>query len=292
MSATIKILFFGDIVGQSGRRVVRELLLSAHRPAADIVIANIENASDEGFGFREEDIRELQDLGIHGFTGGNHSFHLRTTNDFIDQYPMVLRPANYPCESAGRAWCMVTAGSTTIAVINLLGHQHMQSSESPLLVVDDLLEQAGRETNLILVDLHATSTGEKAALAYYLDGRTSIVCGTHTHVQTADERILPGGTAFITDVGACATMHSIIGMDFDAVYKRLLGDRQASMKAASGRSCASAILVEVDKTTGKALHIERISYSEIEASDNGALSREALPTVYRLAASRQCEQGG
>lgn len=262
MKSTLKILFFGDVVGSAGRRVVAEFLRNGICRQADLVMANVENSADSGFGICEQDVREFYDLGVDVLTGGNHSFHWDQTRFFIDAYPTLLRPANCVEGSPGRGWCSITRDNATVAVINVLGRLHMQPLRSPFEAIDELITEARKETNLIFVDIHAVHTGEKAALAHYLDGRVSVVAGTHTHVQTADERILPQGTAFITDVGACAAKHSIIGMEFEAVFKKLTDRGPATMQAAIGQASACAIVVELETRTGRAIQIERLKYEE------------------------------
>ncbi|HEY9791932.1 MAG TPA: TIGR00282 family metallophosphoesterase [Candidatus Obscuribacterales bacterium] len=262
MSKLLRILFFGDIVGDAGRRVVGEFLSSSQCPPADLIIANAENCFAGGFGMTEKDVEELYGFGIHVLTGGNHTFHHPDAANFIQRYPTVLRPANMLETKPGRGWCVVTAGGVKIGIINLLGRLHMKAVQPPFAIADDLVKEISKEAEVIFVDFHATSTGEKAGLAHFLDGRVSAVVGTHTHVQTADECILLKGTAFISDVGACAATHSIIGMDFDVVLRKLMYDDSAQMEAARGRAAVSAVVLEIDAVTGYANSIERIRYIE------------------------------
>lgn len=261
MNPSLSILFLGDVVGRPGRRVVSRYLASAERPQADIIIVNAENSA-HGFGVTEQNIKELLDAGAHVLTGGNHTFDRREIFSFLEKYPHVLRPANYPENTPGRGLCFYEIGETKIAVINLLGRVFMEPMRSPFYVADELIAIASEQTNIIFVDMHAEATAEKSALGLYLDGRVSVVVGTHTHVQTADERILPGGTAYITDVGCCATIQSVIGMDQAAVFRRLIEQLPARFEVASGQAEARGIIAEIDATTGKAISIRRLVYRE------------------------------
>jgi hypothetical protein len=237
--------------------------LASSRPHADFIIINVENSA-HGFGVTERNVKEFFDAGAHVLTGGNHTFDRKEIFGFINKYPNVLRPANYPEGTAGRGFGIFTAGDTKIAVINLLGRVFMDPLRSPFHVADELIAVARSETNIIFVDMHAEATAEKVAMGWYLDGRISVLAGTHTHVQTADEKILPGGTAYITDVGCCAPVQSVIGMDFHAVYRRLVEQLPARFEVASGIAAANGIYVTVDKKTGKAISIERVRYEETE----------------------------
>lgn len=266
MDSSITILFLGDVVGKPGRRAVASYLASEGRPQADLVIVNAENTA-HGFGLTEQNVKELLEAGADILTGGNHTFDRKEIFGFMPQYPTLLRPANYPEGTPGTGYYIHTAGDTKIAVINLLGRVFMDPLRSPFAVADELIGQAKGETNVIFVDIHAEATAEKVALGWYLDGRVSAVVGTHTHVQTADERILPKGTAYITDAGCCAPINSVIGMDFAAVFRRLVQQLPARFEVAEGPAAVCGVLVKVEKATGKALSIERIRYAE--STNNG-----------------------
>ncbi len=260
MNKTIKILFFGDIIGKPGRRALIRCLRNTQFDA-DLIIANAENAA-HGFGVQESHLIELQDAGVQVFTGGNHTFDRREIFEFIERYPLVLRPANYPDGTPGRGSCIVQAGDCKVGVMNLHGRVFMEPLGSPFLCADKLLEELRQETNVIFVDFHAEATAEKQALGWYLDGRVSVVVGTHTHVQTADERILPNGTAYITDAGACSPMNSVIGMEIEGVYRRLVKQLPSRFEVANGRAAACGIIAVVDRETGKAVDIQRVRFEE------------------------------
>jgi metallophosphoesterase (TIGR00282 family) len=265
MSSTLSILFLGDVVGRPGRRVVSKFLASAKRPKTDLTIVNVENSA-HGFGLTEQNLKEFVDAGIDVLTGGNHTFDRKEVFNFIDKYPMLLRPANYPEGTPGRGCGVFTIGDTKVAVINLLGRVFMEPLRSPFSVADELVEHVRHQADVIFVDMHAEATAEKVAMGRYLDGRVSVVVGTHTHVQTADEHILPNGTAYITDAGCCAPVDSIIGMDYGAVHRRLVEQLPAKFEVASGRAAACGVVVKVDKKTGKAISIERVRFEEADES--------------------------
>src|SRR5919198_986413 len=214
----VKILFIGDIIGKPGRQVIsRELhrLVDHHR--VDLVIANGENAAG-GFGITEETAKELFASGIHLLTSGNHVWDKKEALEFIDREGRLLRPANYPAGTPGRgSRVLSTAGGVRVAVLNLEGRVFMNNLDCPFRTADRELALLRKETPVVLVDFHAEATSEKVSLGWYLDGRASAVIGTHTHVQTADERLLPGGTAYLSDVGMTGPMDSIIGMRRDIV---------------------------------------------------------------------------
>jgi metallophosphoesterase (TIGR00282 family) len=265
MNSTVSILFLGDVVGRPGRRVVSKFLSSPQKPAADLVIVNVENSA-HGFGVTEQNVKEFLDLKIDVLTGGNHTFDRKEIFQILDKYPQILRPANYPEGTPGRGFSVFTVGDTKVAVINLMGRVFMDPLRSPFVIADELIGEAAKETNIIFVDLHAEATAEKVAFGRYVDGRVSVVVGTHTHVPTADEQILPKGTAYITDVGCCATIDSVIGMDFGAVYRRLVEQLPARFEVAEGIAGASGVFIKVDKQTGKAISIERVRFVELDDS--------------------------
>ncbi|MBY0548258.1 MAG: TIGR00282 family metallophosphoesterase [Candidatus Obscuribacterales bacterium] len=260
MNKTIKILFFGDIIGKPGRRALVKYLKS-NKSGADLIIANAENAA-HGFGVQEQHIIELQDAGVQVFTGGNHTFDRREIFEFVERYPYVLRPANYPDGTPGRGSCVIDIGPCKIGVLNLHGRVFMEPLGSPFLFADKIIEELQRETTIIFVDFHAEATAEKQALGWYLDGRVSVVVGTHTHVQTADERILPKGTAYITDAGACSPINSVIGMELDGVFRRMVKQLPSRFEVAAGKAAVCGIEATVDVETGKAIGIKRIRFEE------------------------------
>lgn len=258
-SGRISILFLGDIIGKPGRdlvvKYVTESLASANPP--DIVIANVENAA-HGFGVTSKALKELLSAGVRVFSGGNHSFDKKEIFEIMDRYPTLLRPANYPPGTPGRGTCVVDVNGFRLGVINLLGRVFMEPLESPFLAADRLLSEFENECDAILVDLHAEATAEKVALGLYLDGRVCAVVGTHTHVQTADERILPGGTAYITDAGCCGPCEGVIGMDKEGVFRRMVQQLPTRFEIAKGRAELNGVRIEIDKSTARATSINRI----------------------------------
>jgi metallophosphoesterase (TIGR00282 family) len=260
MSQTLKIMFFGDVIGKPGRRALIAAL-KQHRHEADLIIANIENAA-HGFGVQEQHITELTEAGVMVFSGGNHTFDRKEIFDFIDKYPNLLRPANYPEGTPGHGHTIIEAGGQKIGIINLHGRVFMEPLRSPFLIADEILKEMQKETKIIYVDMHAEATAEKMAMGFYLDGRVSAVIGTHTHVQTADERILPKGTGYLTDAGACGPMNSVIGMSLDGVFRRMVQQLPSRFEVADGPAMANGACVTVDIESGKALEVKRIHFEE------------------------------
>ncbi len=263
---SVNVLFIGDIVGKPGRRVLAEVLPGLRRElAVDLAVANGENSAG-GFGITRETFEEIVAAGVDVVTGGNHTWQAREAPALLDSDPRLLRPANYPAGTPGRGAGVFPLsggrGGPAVAVLNLEGRVFMEPLESPFRVGGEQVEHLRRETRVIVIDLHAEATSEKAALAWYLDGRVSAVVGTHTHVQTADERILPGGTGFITDVGMTGPRDSIIGMGREEVLQRFLTQLPARFDVAKGPAQLNAILLEIDPATGHARAVRRISRGE------------------------------
>lgn len=259
---SFKIVFLGDVVGKPGCRVIKHFL--AEEASADLVIANVENAS-RGFGVTESNIQEIKSAGVQLFTGGNHTFDRKEIFQFIDSEPFLLRPANYPDGTPGKGHCVYELESgLKFGVLNLMGRVFMEPLASPFLVADQLIPIIAEQTNLILVDMHAEATAEKVAMGWYLDGRVSAVVGTHTHVQTADERILPHGTAYITDVGCCGPADGVIGMERESVFRRMVKQLPTRLEVAPGPAMVNGVAITLDTRTGKATKIERLHYRESE----------------------------
>jgi hypothetical protein len=259
----MNLLFIGDVVGRPGRRAVAQWLPALRRELrADFVIANGENSAG-GFGVTPETFNDLTAAGADVVTGGNHIWHTREAPALLDGEPRLLRPANYPPGAPGRgAGVFAAAGGTRVGVLNLEGRAFMQPLLSPFDCAREEIERLRAETRVIFVDMHAEATSEKAALAWYLDGRVSAVVGTHTHVQTADERVLPGGTAFITDAGMTGPRDSIIGMSRETVLPRFLTLLPARFEVASGPAQLNGVFIEIDAETGHATAIRRVSRVE------------------------------
>ena len=258
----VKILFVGDIVGKPGRQALsRELHRLVDRHTIDIVIANGENAAG-GFGLTVEVAKELFGHGIHLLTGGNHIWDKKEQVSFILSDPRIIRPANYPAGAPGVGSAMlITPGGVKVAVLNLEGRIFMKNLECPFLVADREIERLKQETAIIFVDFHAEATSEKSALGWYLDGRITALVGTHTHVQTADERILPQGTAFLTDAGMTGSFDSVIGMGKEETIHRFLTQLPSKFEVGKKDIRLNAVVIGVDEVSGKALSIERVNMS-------------------------------
>jgi hypothetical protein len=259
----MRILFVGDVVGGVGRRAVQEGL-AVLRPSLkpDLVIANGENAAG-GAGLTPATAKEMFRAGCHVITTGNHVWDQRTIVPCLEREERLLRPANYPPGSPGRGCCIVeTSAGDPVAVINLMGRVFMPNLDDPFRAADALLEALPSGVRAIIVDFHAEATSEKMAFTCYLDGRVSAVFGTHTHVATADARILPGGTAAITDVGMTGPHDSVIGVEKLAVIRRFLTMQPTRYKPARGDVRLCGVVVDVSAGTGRATRIERIEIRE------------------------------
>ena len=255
----MNLLFVGDVVGKPGRRVLAELLgrlIDRHR--ADWVVVNVENAAG-GFGVNHDVWAELSALPIDCFTSGNHVWDKKEVLEILEREPRLLRPANYPDGNPGRGLHVgTTAAGVPVATINLEGCAFRQPLRSPFTEAARLLAGLGPAVRVVLVDFHAEATSEKQALGFHLDGRVSAVLGTHTHVPTGDERVLPGGTAFITDVGMTGPYESVIGMRADKVVSRFLLQTHVPFEVAKRDVRLAAAVVDVDEETGRARAGERL----------------------------------
>jgi 2',3'-cyclic-nucleotide 2'-phosphodiesterase len=256
----VKIIFIGDIVGQPGRRAVRELLPGLrHRLAADFVIANGENAAG-GSGITVQTAAELFQAGVDAITSGDHLWDQKEVILLLENEPRFLRPLNYPPGTPGQGSAVFqTAGGSNIAVLNVQGRTFMQPLENPFLTVDGEIKRLREVTPVIVLDVHAEATSEKIALGRFLDGRASAVLGTHTHVQTADEQIFPGGTAFLCDAGFTGAQESIIGREIEPVLRRFLTCQPQRFIVATKRIYLQGVFIEVNDGTGKAEKIVRIN---------------------------------
>jgi 2',3'-cyclic-nucleotide 2'-phosphodiesterase len=243
----MRVLFIGDIVGSPGRQIVQDRLadLVAQRQI-DLVIANGENAAS-GFGITPRLAEELLGMGIDVLTGGNHSWDRKEILEYIPHQPRLLRPANFPGGNPGAGvYVGCTKSGMKYAVLNLQGRVFLPPFDDPFRKADEEMAKLPADAGFVLVDMHAEVTSEKAAMGWYLDGRVSAVVGTHTHVATADERVLPGGTAFITDVGMSGPHGGVIGMDREAIIKRFLDGMPARFEVASGEVQMNCVLIETD----------------------------------------------
>jgi 2',3'-cyclic-nucleotide 2'-phosphodiesterase len=254
------ILSIGDVIGKPGREAISQLLPGLRREyKVDFVILNGENAAG-GVGLTQATARELLDAGVDVLTSGNHIWAQKDIIPSLDSDMPVIRPLNYPPGVPGRGY-IVRGG---VAVVNLIGRTYIGSYDCPFRTMDALLAKLGQKT--VIVDFHAEATSEKVALGWYLDGRVSAVLGTHTHVGTTDTRILPHGTAYVTDIGMTGPLESVIGDNVEAVIQRFLTNLPNRLGVGQGRVGFNGILVRVDDATGRATSIERI-YREVEGSE-------------------------
>jgi metallophosphoesterase (TIGR00282 family) len=255
----VNVLFVGDVTGKPGRKMLADRLPALRRAhALDVVIANGENAAG-GVGLTAGVAAELFAAGVDVLTGGNHIWQNREAYDLLDADPRVLRPANYPPGVPGRGAAVITTpGGARIGVLNLQGRVFMSHIDDPFRAGREHAESLRASVPVVVVDFHAEATSEKVALGWYLDGRVSAVIGTHTHVQTADERLLPGGTAYITDVGMTGPRDGVIGMAREAILERFLTQLPTRFEVAAGPVQLNAVLIRVGET-GRATAIERVT---------------------------------
>jgi 2',3'-cyclic-nucleotide 2'-phosphodiesterase len=255
----VKVLFVGDIFGEPGRRALARSVprLVAQRQV-DVVIGNGENAAG-GFGITPELAEELFDLGLAVITTGNHAWDKKEILDYFPREPRLLRPANYPSGVPGNGSVVVeSAGGEQLGVLQLMGRAYMPTLDCPFQVAKKELVALKKRTVAVIVDMHAEATSEKMAMGHYLDGEVVAVVGTHTHVQTADDQILPKGTAYVTDIGMTGPLHSVIGVKKELAIEKFLTGMPRRFEVASGPSVFCAVLLELDARLGKALSIERI----------------------------------
>ena len=255
----MKVLFIGDIVGKGGRRAVRELLPSLReREGVEFVIANAENAAG-GIGVTSEKAKELLEMGIDVLTSGNHIWKKKEILSYIEREPRLLRPANYPSGAPGRGSGVFRArNGIKVGVLNLEGRVFMKALECPFRTAEEHIDYLKKESPILVVDFHAEATSEKMAMGWFLDGEVSAVIGTHTHVQTADERILPAGTAYITDAGMTGPINSVIGIKKELAIERFLTLLPNRFEPAKGEIELQGVIVEIDEESGLALNIKRI----------------------------------
>jgi hypothetical protein len=256
----MRILTIGDVVARPGRTAVLERIQDLREQhAVDLAVMNAENLAG-GFSVTRQMCEELFAAGIDVMTSGNHVFDKREAAAYIERQPRLLRPANYPAGTPGGGLWAGEVRGTPVAVLNLMGRVYMPPThDSPFAAADRLLAGLDERVRVRLVDVHAEATSEKAALVWYMDGRVSAVVGTHTHVQTADERILPGGTAFITDLGMTGSYSGCIGMEKDGAIARFLSPATPRPEHSKGGVRICAALIDVDDATGRAREISRLS---------------------------------
>ncbi len=254
----MNILMVGDIYGEPGRRALESLLPRIKREhEIDVTVVNVENAAG-GFGVTPDICRRFLDRGVDVLTSGNHVWDKKEIIPYIAKENLLLRPANFPRGAPGTGFVSVKSGPHRVAVLNLMGRVFMQPNDCPFQKADEVVPQLRRETPIILVDMHCEATSESQAMGWYLDGRVSAVVGTHRHVQTADERVLPQGTAYITDVGMTGPTEGVIGVDRALIMQRFLSQMPARFEPAKGPAALHGVVIAVDPETGRASSIQRL----------------------------------
>ncbi|WP_224985145.1 TIGR00282 family metallophosphoesterase [Geomonas agri] len=256
----VKLLFIGDVIGKPGREALsRELHRIVDRHMVDLVIANGENAAG-GFGLTEETAQDLFKCGVQMITSGNHIWDKKDALEYIKREDRIVRPANYPEGTPGKGTTIVkTPGGVKVGILNLEGRVFMNNLDCPFRCADREIAKLKEETPIVFVDFHAEATSEKVSLGWYLDGRVAAVIGTHTHVQTADERILTAGTAYMTDAGMTGSFDSVIGVKKEEAILKFVTQRPSKFEVAKKDIRINAVAIEVDEKTGLALNIERIN---------------------------------
>jgi metallophosphoesterase (TIGR00282 family) len=256
----MRILILGDVVGRPGRSAVRDLVPGLVKTEAiDLVVANVENAAG-GMGVDIKSAEEMLSAGVHVLTSGNHIWKKKEIYPYLENKSYLLRPANYPDGAPGRGWIEWSSQRGLRAlVVNVQGRVFMPNHvDDPFRCVDGILKDHGGYSRVVIVDMHAEATSEKVAMGWFLDGRASVVYGTHTHVQTADERLLPGGTAYITDLGMCGPWDSVIGIEKENVIEGFLTQLPRKFEVAKENVVLQGIIVDVDEETGRARDICRL----------------------------------
>ena len=254
---TIRILFLGDIVGKPGRKAAISFV-QMQRQNYDVILANGENASG-GKGITPDNAQELFDAGIDGLTSGNHIWHKKDTLQFLDASNQLIRPINYPPGTPGQGYMMIDLPySRRLAVINLQGRVFMDPVDCPFRSIEGILPEIKNQTSLVFVDFHAEASSEKRAMGFFLDGKVSALVGTHTHVQTADERIYPQKAAYISDAGMVGPYRSILGLDPDRILQRFMTGLPVKWQPAEGKCMLNGVVITLDTSDGRALKIQRI----------------------------------
>jgi len=255
-----RVMALGDIVGDAGRKVLQMRLLPLQRKyQPDLIVANGENAA-HGFGITKKIVEEFLNWGIDVITAGNHIWQRKEIFDFVDTTPQLIRPLNYPPGTPGRGFYRFEKKGMDIVVVNIMGRIYMEPIDCPFRAMDDLLASLSGEDVLILVDFHAEATSEKQLMGWHLDGRVHAVWGTHTHIPTADERILPKKTAYISDIGMCGAVYSVIGMNVSESVRRVIQHLPVRFSPATeGDLELQGILIDFDRRSKKPLLIQRLS---------------------------------
>jgi len=264
----VRVLFIGDIVGRPGREILRKGLHTVRDAyEVDLVVANAENAA-AGFGLTRDIGEAILALGVDVMTSGNHIWDKKEVLEYIVREPRLLRPANYPAGVPGRgSFVAQTGDGRSVGVVNVMGRVFMNSLDDPFAVVLREIDALRPKARVIIVDFHAEATSEKIAMGWHLDGKVALVVGTHTHVQTADERILPKGTAYLTDAGMTGPHDSIIGMEIAPSLARFLNGMPSKFEPAAGNARLNGVIVDADDRTGMATAVTRVSYSEAQLDE-------------------------
>ncbi|HEV8472628.1 MAG TPA: TIGR00282 family metallophosphoesterase [Methylomirabilota bacterium] len=254
----MNILMVGDVFGEPGRAALARLLPGLRQQhAIDFCVVNVENAAG-GFGVTPSMARQFLEQGADVMTSGNHIWDKKEIVEYIVKENLLLRPANFPTGTPGSGFITVKAGPHRVAVLNLMGRVFMAAIDCPFRKADEILPELRKDTPIILVDMHCEATSESQAMGWYLDGRASAVVGTHRHVQTADERVLPGGTAYITDLGTTGPTEGVIGVDRELILQRFLTQMPARFEPAKGPAALHGVVIVVDPETGRASDIRRL----------------------------------
>ncbi|AIQ69351.1 TIGR00282 family metallophosphoesterase [Paenibacillus graminis] len=260
----MKVLFIGDICGNTGRKALREMLPTLKdKYQPHIIIVNGENAA-AGRGITSAIANEFFNWGVHGITMGNHTWDNKDIFEFIDDEPRLIRPANFPPGTPGRGYTVIKANGKQLAIVNLQGRTFLPAIDDPFRIGEEIVQELRQKHKCILVDFHAEATSEKIAMGYFMDGLASIVVGTHTHVQSNDEVILPGGTAYLTDAGMVGSREGILGMEKDAVLYKFTTQLPARFVVDEGKWQLHGLYAELDEATGKATRVEKIRMREGE----------------------------
>jgi metallophosphoesterase (TIGR00282 family) len=254
----MNILMVGDVFGEPGRAALAKHLPRLRQEhAIDFCVVNIENAAS-GFGVLPQMARQALEQGADVLTSGNHIWDRKEIVEYITKENLLLRPANYPAGAPGSGFITIKAGPHKVAVLNLMGRVFMNPIDCPFRKADEIVPELRKETPIVLVDMHAEATSESVAMGWHLDGRVSAVVGTHRHVQTADERVLPGGTAYITDLGMTGPTDGVIGVDRELILQRFLSQMPVRFEPAKGPAALHGVVIAVDPDTGRASDIHRL----------------------------------
>jgi len=254
----MNILMVGDVFGEPGRAALaKHLPRLRHEHAIDFCVVNIENAAS-GFGVTPQMARQALEQGADVLTSGNHIWDRKEIVEYITKENLLLRPANFPAGTPGVGYVTIKTGPHKVAVLNLMGRVFMTPIDCPFRKADEVVPELRKETPIVLVDMHAEATSESVAMGWHLDGRVSAVVGTHRHVQTADERVLPGGTAYITDLGMTGPTDGVIGVDRELILQRFLNQMPVRFEPAKGPAALHGVVIVVDPETGRASDIRRL----------------------------------